>query len=163
MAIQDLFTPDEWAALREAPFYAGMAAASAGSSGLFGTLGELFTAGKVIQEGRGNGSELIRQLASREEIEAANDGLQQALKGRSDSITSSSAWLADQAVMRMQNALSALRAKSPGEAAGYGAWIQEIARKVAESSKEGGFLGFGGERVSERERAFLERLRGAIG
>jgi hypothetical protein len=37
-----------------------------------------------------------------------------------------------------------------------------IAERIANASKEGGFLGFGGERVSEGERQFLDRLKGLL-
>jgi len=32
-----------------------------------------------------------------------------------------------------------------------------VAQKAAEASKEGGFLGFGGVRVSDKEQAFITR------
>ena len=44
-------------------------------------------------------------------------------------------------------------AKAPADAAAYKAWLSTIAHKVAEAGVEGGFLGFGGEKVSDDERA----------
>jgi len=41
-------------------------------------------------------------------------------------------------------------------------WLYGIADKVANAAKEGGFLGFGGTRVSEDEQAFLTDLRTAL-
>jgi hypothetical protein len=38
-----------------------------------------------------------------------------------------------------------------------------IAEKIANASKEGGFLGFGGERVSEGERVFIGKLNELLG
>ena len=55
--------------------------------------------------------------------------------------------------------IEALKACGPAEVF---VTVGEIAQKVAESSTEGGFLGFGGERVSEGERAFLSELKGAL-
>ncbi len=40
--------------------------------------------------------------------------------------------------------------------------MTKIANGVAEAAKEGGFLGFGGERVSENEEALLKDLSTAI-
>jgi hypothetical protein len=37
-----------------------------------------------------------------------------------------------------------------------------VAESVAEASKEGGFLGFGGVRVSEREQAVLDQIRAEL-
>ena len=41
--------------------------------------------------------------------------------------------------------------------------LKVIGEKVAQASTEGGFLGFGGERVSEGERQFLSKLDAALG
>ena len=51
----------------------------------------------------------------------------------------------------------------PSDAAAYKEWSVAIARQVAEAAKEGGFLGFGGERVSAEERAMLARIERALG
>jgi hypothetical protein len=37
------------------------------------------------------------------------------------------------------------------------------AQKAAEASKEGGFLGFGGVRVSDAEHAFISEVKRAVG
>ncbi|HBI15813.1 MAG TPA: hypothetical protein DDY20_09935 [Desulfobulbaceae bacterium] len=41
--------------------------------------------------------------------------------------------------------------------------VAKIANGVAEAAKEGGFLGFGGERVSKNEQALLKDLQAAFG
>lgn len=51
---------------------------------------------------------------------------------------------------------------SADEAVGYAAWISAIARATAEAAKEGGFMGIGGTRVSEKEQAALEQLADAM-
>ena len=42
-------------------------------------------------------------------------------------------------------------------------WVREAAQAAAKAAKEGGFLGFGGELVSEREQQMLDRLGEAFG
>jgi hypothetical protein len=45
----------------------------------------------------------------------------------------------------------------------YKALVMGVALKTSEAATEGGFLGMGGTRVSEREQAALEELRGLLG
>lgn len=48
------------------------------------------------------------------------------------------------------------------EAIEYKYWLYSIADQVTLASKAGGFLGFGGTRVSPAEASFLDDLRGAL-
>jgi hypothetical protein len=41
-------------------------------------------------------------------------------------------------------------------------WLASISRGVAEASKEGGFLGFGGVQVSDAEKATLDQVATAL-
>ncbi len=41
--------------------------------------------------------------------------------------------------------------------------IVEVAEKSANAAKEGGFLGFGGVRVSDKEQAFITEVKKAAG
>ena len=50
------------------------------------------------------------------------------------------------------------RKTTPEEAKGFKLWLQGIAQKVAEASNEGGFLGFGGEKVSAAEKQALASI-----
>ena len=57
-----------------------------------------------------------------------------------------------------------LEGKVPAEqAAGFKSWLVAIADKVANAGKEGGFLGFGGERVSAAESAAIKELASTLG
>lgn len=49
------------------------------------------------------------------------------------------------------------------EAIEFKYWLYSIADQVTLASKAGGFLGFGGKRVSPAEAAFLDQLRDALG
>ena len=48
------------------------------------------------------------------------------------------------------------------EVKGYVDWSISLAEKVASAAKEGGFLGIGGERVSEEERRAIHAVRDAL-
>jgi hypothetical protein len=52
---------------------------------------------------------------------------------------------------------------TPEEAAAFGRWMVDVAQAVAEAAKEGGFMGIGATRVSDREQAVLEQVRAAVG
>ena len=52
---------------------------------------------------------------------------------------------------------------SADEKQGFGQWLYSVAVNVAEASKEGGFLGMGGVRVSDEEKAALIELAGIFG
>jgi hypothetical protein len=53
--------------------------------------------------------------------------------------------------------------KSASEAEEYKRWLVALARKTAEASKEGGFLGIGGTVVSEEESSAVDELASALG
>ena len=160
MTNKELFTTDEWAALRDAPHMIAMATGVAGSSGLFGSIGEMFTSVKVIMEAADSPNPLIKLFGSQEEIKAAQESLKTFAHAADPQHMKEE--LQSTAIARAQAALAALNAKAPGDVNDYKTWIRSVAQRVAESSKEGGFLGFGGERVSEKEREFLARLDGAL-
>jgi hypothetical protein len=50
----------------------------------------------------------------------------------------------------------------PDEAQAFKQWLVSVSQKVAEAAKEGGFLGFGGTRVSEQETSALRDLTAAL-
>jgi hypothetical protein len=59
--------------------------------------------------------------------------------------------------------VTAVEARSPTEVHGYKTWLVATAIRVAQASKEGGFLGFGGTLVSAEEQAALTALAAALG
>ena len=56
-----------------------------------------------------------------------------------------------------------LNAKAPQDAAGFKAWLQAIGKNVAEASSESGFLGIGGVKVTDAEKATLVDISNALG
>ena len=51
---------------------------------------------------------------------------------------------------------------TPEEAAAYRGWLQAAAQETANAAKEGGFMGFHAERVSQGEQRMLEKLAEAL-
>ena len=70
----------------------------------------------------------------------------------------------DQILDEMRRVREILVAKAtPDEAKAFGMWLMTVAQATASREKEGGFLGIGGEQVSDREREMLSRLGTALG
>lgn len=64
---------------------------------------------------------------------------------------------------RVKSAVRLVAAKgSPAEASAYKAMLVSVTEKAANASKEGGFLGFGGVRVSDKEQAFIVEVKKAV-
>ncbi|MCX5739681.1 MAG: hypothetical protein NTZ61_14540, partial [Proteobacteria bacterium] len=56
-----------------------------------------------------------------------------------------------------------VRGKAATDLAAYQSFLKALGERVANAAKEGGFLGIGGERVSEGERQMLASLAEALG
>ena len=52
---------------------------------------------------------------------------------------------------------------TPEEAEAFRRWLLAAAQAAADAGKEGGFLGFGAERVSAGERGMLDQVRAVLG
>jgi hypothetical protein len=160
MSLKKKFSAHEWNALRDTPHLVVLATATAGSSGIFGTIGEMMTAGKAVFEATSHANELIRSLAGKDEAKAAQDSIREELKNASpESIPD---WLREQALAKSRQTMNLLNMHSPDDRLAMAAWLRDLAKRVAEAAKEGGFLGFGGERVSADEKAFLTALDSAL-
>ncbi len=61
-------------------------------------------------------------------------------------------------------AMAIVRAKGgDAEAAAFGSWLMMLAQATAEAAKEGGVLGIGSVRVSDKEKAALVALQDVLG
>jgi hypothetical protein len=164
MSDKSSFSADEWSLLRDAPQLVALAIATAGASGMVGTLKEAFSASASLVEGMKSESPLLRSLCSREEISAAQQALRTSLgelKGSDFAATRER--VGTLAVDTLRKAIELLQRKGgAGDEQAYAAFVKGLGRRVAEAAKEGSFLGFGGERVSEGERQMLAKLDGAL-
>jgi hypothetical protein len=52
---------------------------------------------------------------------------------------------------------------TPEEAQAFARWMVEVAQDAADAAKEGGFMGFGAEQVSQGEQGMLDQLRTTLG
>ncbi|MBT8427742.1 MAG: hypothetical protein KJO02_06915, partial [Erythrobacter sp.] len=62
------------------------------------------------------------------------------------------------AMSSIRDAVAVVEEKAPADAERYKLFLMSIAQRVAEAAKEGGFLGFGGERISAAEQSALDEM-----
>ncbi|HWN82197.1 MAG TPA: hypothetical protein VNM87_08895 [Candidatus Udaeobacter sp.] len=165
MTDKNSFTPDEWATLGQAPALTALAVTVAGSSGLFGTLAEAMGMTGALIEGAKSDNPLIRALCQKEELAAAQKGLREKIQAlKPGDLAAAQAEMRTTALDSVRKAMQILAAKgTPADVAAYRTFITDIGKRVANAAKEGGFLGFGGERVSEGERGMLASIEAALG
>jgi hypothetical protein len=162
MAKKADFTTEEWETLRDAPLLVTLSVATAGSSGPIGSLQEAFAPVHAMVEAAKGNNELLRNVCDRAELKAAQQSIHSSLKATDmkslrDSLQTMAADKASQAVAALK------RKGAAGDVDAYRAFLVDLADRTANAAKEGSFLGFGGERVSEGERAVIARLSQALG
>jgi len=163
MATRTDFSPEQWQALRNAPQLVALATAAAGNSGLFGSISEGMAMASTIAAAVRGDQPLLREIFGRDEISAAQDQIKGMLKSVTDRGAMNS-FLQKAATDATAAALAALSAKgATADAAAFRTLLTGIGDKVANASTEGGFLGFGGERVSDGERQFLSQINALVG
>ena len=154
------FTEEEWARIKRAPFVAGLAISLADPGGPIEAVKETAATLKTVlgaaeQPTRGA---FVHAIAS----EAAEEA-----KHRKNPLSGFKPGKGATAGVDILDELRAVHetvaAKAtPEETEAYGQWLLDAAQEAANAAKEGGFLGFHAERVSEGEQQMLDRLRGVL-
>jgi len=163
MAKQDAFTPEEWTLLRLVPSLVSGGVSAADPSGIFSSMKEAVAGATGMAEAfkANSGLELFASLASDRSIPGMPDPKSMLGEGTREQQMQNF----KRAVLeRVKSAVDLVAKKaSPAEANAYRNMLVVIAQKAAQASKEGGFLGFGGVRVSDAEQAFITEVRSAAG
>jgi hypothetical protein len=164
---------DERQLLSTLPQTIGSAMAFAGHSGIFGTGKEMFASAQGMMAGSKDfpNNELIKaivpNLASGDrnaEIARAKESRDWAMARMKSKGIDNPEKFSTQALEDVRAAAALLGSKaSPQEASEYKQWVMKLAEGVANAATEGGFLGFGGERLSEGERKLLGEIKSALG
>ena len=152
------FTDEEWERLGRAPLVAGMAISLADPGGPIESLKETGAALKTVVDAAESGDHGAF-------VQAVAGDVAQRAKHRENPLAGfkpSGADVRDQILdeMRAVNALL-LEKTTPEETAQFRDWLRVAAQSTATAAKEGGFLGFNAQLVSEREQQMLDTL-GAI-
>ena len=152
------FTEDEWATLVRSPMVAGMAITLADPGGPIEVLKETSAVVKFVTTSSEQRDDLTGELAS--EVR----GRAERRKNPVGDFKPRGAMAGKEVVDEISNANEIASAKaSPEEAEAFRAWIMECAQNAADAAKEGGFMGFNAERVSQGEKDMLAQLRSALG
>ena len=161
MGLREGFAPEEWARVVGAPMLAGIAVTAAEPGGLWGAVKESVAVAGAVREGKGGANPLIAEIAAAYESAEGRDLARGVLKEQARG--KAPAAVVDAAVAELAAVTALVAAKAPEAAPGFRDWLKAIAARVAEAGSEGGFLGFGGEKVSAAERATLDRIATALG
>jgi hypothetical protein len=162
MTAQNAFTAEEWTLLRSLPSIVSSGVTVADPSGIFGSIKEA-SAGMMgmfrsLQEG--SNIELIKAIATDKSMPGMPDV--KAMLGEG-SREQQMANLKSAVLSRIAEVVDLVNSKAtPDEVQAYKQMIMVVAQKAANASKEGGFLGFGGVRVSDAEQSFLNEVKGAL-
>ena len=100
---------------------------------------------------------VVADFETTEGQRTARDGLREKLA------TGNPAAIKAQCIETLRQARALVDTKASGDAALFKGWLCDISQHVAEASKEGGFLGFGGVLVSDAEKATLTEISSALG
>ena len=149
------FTEEEWAQLGRAPLVAGMAITLADPGGPIETLRESSAALQTVLEAAQSGKydEFVQAVAADFADKARRRQNPMAgfkPKGRD----------AGEEVLAELRAVNRLLVDklTPEERDQFREWLKTAAQRAATAAKEGGFLGFRAELVSEREQQMLDQL-----
>jgi hypothetical protein len=163
MARQDTFTPDEWTLLRVAPSLVSGGVSASDPSGIFSSIKEATAGAGAMMNAlkAGSSQELLSAMAADRSLPGLPDPKSMIGEGTREQQMGN---FKNAVLERVRQAVGVVAAKaSPAEAQAYRQMIVGIAEDAANASKEGGFLGFGGVRVSDREHAFITEVRKAAG
>jgi hypothetical protein len=158
MAMRADFTEDEWATLRRAPMVAGMAITLADPGGPIEVFKETAAVLRVVTEAAEQRQDLIGEVAR---------DLRDVAQKRQNPVGDfkpRGATAAKEILDELSRAVAIVEQKAgPEEASAFREWLMESAQRASEAAKEGGFMGFGAEQVSQGEKRMLSEVATAVG
>jgi hypothetical protein len=157
------FSSDEWQQIVDGVLIAGLAVAYADNRGP--TRKEMKAFMKELTSGEGDprGNWLIGAIAT--DIKAAGFGMSLTLGWRAGmhfDLKGSRSERRARAMVLLGEVSDLLDRSVPSEVVAYKSWLVRMGKRVAEASKEGGFLGIGGRRVSDAEITALVEVCKAL-
>jgi len=163
MTNRTAFTDEEWTLLRVTPSFVSVGVAAADPLGLFGLISEALAGARAAAESLNAKRDvgLFSALAADASVPPLPD-VDALLGAGADAARMQN--FKDAALEHVERAIELLERKaSSNEVDAYRLLLLRVAQEAANASKEGGFLGIGGVRVSEKERAFIDSVKAAAG
>ena len=152
------YTEQEWVRLRRAPFVAGLAISIADPGGPIELARE--TIATLRATSTPPSQEELLVAVSQEILSMVNQKQNPMAGFKPDSSALAGKVILDE----LTGVNEILTAKAtPGEADAFRRWLLAAAQASADGAKEGGFMGFGAELVSQGEQRMLDELRAALG
>jgi hypothetical protein len=152
------FAEEEWVRLRRAPFVAGLAISIADPGGPIEMAKETMATLKAASTPPSQVELLV--AVSQEILSMANQRQNPMAGFKPDSSALAGKMILDE-LMGVNQILTAKA--TPEEADAFRRWLLAAAQAAADGAKEGGFMGFGAELVSQGEQRMLTELRVALG
>ena len=152
------YTDEEWTRLRRAPFVAGLAISMADPGGPIEMAKETMA---TLRAATTPPSQEELLVAVSHDIASMMNQKQNPLKDfKPDSAALAGKMVLDE--LKTVNEIATAKA-TPEEADAYRRWLLAVAQAAADAAKEGGFMGFGAELVSQGEQRMLGELRMTLG
>ena len=157
MTTKSDFTEEEWSRIVRAPMVAGLAISLADPGGPIEAAKESMATLKRATNPPSR-EQLLAEVAL--EIQALTQQRHNPLSGYKPTTEGQPG----EQVLEELRAVHAIVAgkATPEETAAFGRWLVATAQAAADAAKEGGFIGFGSQQVSEREQAMLDRVRATV-
>lgn len=159
MTTRAMFSDEEWAQLLQSPFTAGMYVILADPSFVVGSMKEAFALSSgILNKAQDNNSELLSALLK--DLQDAKTVKEAQIKFDQKDLAAMKKKITD----ALGGAVRILDQKATAEeAAEFKNWLYDLGVKTANAAKEGGFLGFGGTRVTESEEVALQEISNILG
>lgn len=151
------FSEEDWARVVRAPFVAGMAITLADPGGPIEAAKESMASIKAATNPPSR-EQLLTEVAL--DIQAQVQQHDNPVKGYRPT---GSTPPGDQVLQELSDVHGIVKAHATAEeAAAFGSWLVSTAEAAANAAKEGGFMGFKAELVSEREKDMIDKVRAAV-
>ena len=158
MTTKSDFTEEEWTRVRRAPFVAGMAISLADPGGPIELAKESMASLKSATNPPSR-EQLIAEIAL--DIQAMTQQRQNPL---TDFKPTDASQAGQQILDELRAVADMVSSKvTAEEAAAFKQWLLATSQAAADAAKEGGFMGFGAEQVSQGEKDMLSQVSAAIG
>jgi hypothetical protein len=151
------FSEEDWTRIVRAPFIAGMAITLADPGGPIEAAKESMASIRAATNPPTR-EQLLSELAL--DIQAQVQQRHNPVKGYRPS---GSTPPGEQVLQELRDIQAIVKQHAtPEEATAFGNWLVSTAEAAANAAKEGGFMGFKAELVSEREQDMIEKVREAV-